>query len=496
MLALSGRGLRAAYFSSAVMLKLQKVFPDRDLLREVDVISSVSGGSITAAYYAISKDADIADAALAEAAAPAVAGKIGRKADGSLSCSASLTSGEETRLRVRLADNMRERDAAYAARKIADLCHQAGVASNRIWDEATVRDLMTRDYVWRWSSNRLWPTNIGQYWFTAFDLSDLMAQTFADNLYDVAITGRDLTFADLNPERPHLIMNSTNATKDAGTRDRFQFDSVFTFTTEDFRDRIYSDISTYSVARAVMASNSIPGVPQGMRLLNFRPHSYEDRYVHAFEGEYSDSLALSTLKRVLVETALDRRVGNDKPVVIISIDAFTPPAGTPSAGAELRGDLPRSTVGSPPQANRSPNLDQFHNRAFTWRECEASATHPTRLCDTVSELGESLRERLRLDKRLVFYHIGFEGVGDALFEEAGKDGKVERIRLDERLHRIPISLRLSEQDRLAIDRAVELIVDERNPCLRAIRDIAAGAGTSAEAAHRVCREMGPGASRK
>ena len=48
-LALSGGGSRAANFSSAVMLELKK----RGILQHVDFISSVSGGSLPAAYYAL-----------------------------------------------------------------------------------------------------------------------------------------------------------------------------------------------------------------------------------------------------------------------------------------------------------------------------------------------------------------------------------------------------------------------------------------------------------
>lgn len=56
ILALSGGGSRAAYFSTDVMLGLQNALPGVDLLSEVDAISSVSGGSMAAAYYAISTD--------------------------------------------------------------------------------------------------------------------------------------------------------------------------------------------------------------------------------------------------------------------------------------------------------------------------------------------------------------------------------------------------------------------------------------------------------
>src|ERR1051325_5789166 len=48
-LALSGGGSRAANLSIAVMLELQRL----GLLEHVDVISGVSGGALTAAYYGL-----------------------------------------------------------------------------------------------------------------------------------------------------------------------------------------------------------------------------------------------------------------------------------------------------------------------------------------------------------------------------------------------------------------------------------------------------------
>lgn len=51
-LALSGGGYRAAAYHIGTLRKLQKL----GILDQVDVISSVSGGSITAAYYALHKD--------------------------------------------------------------------------------------------------------------------------------------------------------------------------------------------------------------------------------------------------------------------------------------------------------------------------------------------------------------------------------------------------------------------------------------------------------
>src|SRR5437899_5016599 len=48
-LALSGGGSRSANFSAAVMLELQR----RGILEQVDVISAVSGGALSAAYYGL-----------------------------------------------------------------------------------------------------------------------------------------------------------------------------------------------------------------------------------------------------------------------------------------------------------------------------------------------------------------------------------------------------------------------------------------------------------
>jgi len=67
-------------------------------------------------------------------------------------------------------------------------------------------------------------------------ISASMAQNFADNLFDVLPTGRDLRFADLNPARPNLVLNAANGT-------RVGFGEVFRFTEEQFR-AINSDIES------------------------------------------------------------------------------------------------------------------------------------------------------------------------------------------------------------------------------------------------------------
>src|SRR2546425_4561675 len=149
LLALSGGGSRAAYFSARTMFALERVPGPQgatlNVLNEVDLISSVSGGSLAAAYYAGSFDAG----------APGIP------------------------------------------------------PGRRKWDAGTVTDLMSRNYIARWIGNWFWPLNIAKFWLTAFDRTDIMAQTFADNFFDSTRTGVDLRIRDLNAARPNLVLNAT-----------------------------------------------------------------------------------------------------------------------------------------------------------------------------------------------------------------------------------------------------------------------------------------------
>jgi hypothetical protein len=276
-LALSGGGSRAAYLSAATMLRLQTLFPDVDLLDEVDVMSSVSGGSITAALYAATRDTELLSPALAEALPAQLADtsltplatrvKVDAKTQ-TLRCSAPLQTDELAELNRQLPTLPAE------LRRLDNLCRQAPLTHLREWEPNTVRSLTSRNYLTRWFGNWFWPSNIARYWFTAYDRSDIMAQTLADNLYGTRLVGADLSLGELNPTRPYLLVNATTAAdQDApgiNAADEYAFGSVFTFTEEDFRDRIHSDIHSYSLARAVMASSSFPLIFPSQTLQDYR----------------------------------------------------------------------------------------------------------------------------------------------------------------------------------------------------------------------------------
>ena len=206
-LAISGGGSRASIFGAAVMFELQRY----GLLHHVDLVSCVSGGCLTAAYYALSCD----DPEDKQACPPTTNGA-----------------------------------ARYA------------------WREETVYPLLERNLLWRWFGNWFWPNNIAKFWFTHFDRTDIMAETISSNLYDQSILDNNqFRFRDLNPNRPNLAINATNVT--AGPSREFPF----AFTPEQFQ-KLNSDLDRYPIANAVMASASFPGAFNYVTLRDFRAQQY------------------------------------------------------------------------------------------------------------------------------------------------------------------------------------------------------------------------------
>lgn len=368
LLALSGGGSRAAYWSGSVMLALEKVYKDDNLnlLKEVDLISSVSGGSLPAAYYAISQDTGSVDKA----------------------------------------------------------------PSNRDWDDATVKDLMSRSYITRWFGNWFWPSNILRYWFTSYDRSDIMASTLADNLYDTYITGFDLNVSDINPERPYLILNATNGSTD-------HFGEVFTFTTDQFKD-ICSDLGSYDLSRAVMATASFPAVFNYMTLQNYREgneckaHTEKPRYVHVFDGGNSDNLGLASVRK-----AIDLNKNRYDRIVVILVDAYTTSRG-------VSADV--------------PDARNFLDYAVDFNFVDSSDSLLKIVRDrSIKEMDETLSSFDH--SKVTFYRIGFDDV------------KTADAVLYYRLNKIATNFKIDDDQKKSIDRAVEMLIVEDNVCLKKIKDI-------------------------
>ncbi len=483
-LSLSGGGSRAAYFSAAAMLKLQTVMAPTDLLAEVDVISAVSGGALAGATYAATRDIELRrpDLALilAPHSGPSSPDRLPELAvntvDGTIRCSAPLSPPSQTRINDLLASTFN------AARAVTALCDQSAMTDLRPWNADWVRERMQRNYLWRWFGSWFLPINIVRYWTTAHDRADIMAQTFADSLFDTPTFGRDLSMADLNPKRPFLILNATNASQQirhgSPQIDETPFGSVFTFTDEDFRTQLASDIRSYELARAVMAASAFPVVFPAMTLRDYRPafheackrtpvvdHDYceRDRYMHVFDGGNSDNLGLKSIKRVLLQMHASGEINKYDSVIVLLIDAFAVPPGMRRTQPDPRGVLDyfldlnvTQAVDSLLQLNREALIDEFADRQLKWtpRDCENETRElPAPLCAALK--ARNIKPPLNMQERLVFYHVGFDDVRDDL-------------KLRERLNRIPTSFTISTSDVKTLDEAVNAIVTPDNPCLVAI----------------------------
>ena len=275
-MAISGGGSRSAVFSAAVFFELRRY----GILQQVDVISSVSGGSLTAAYY-------------------------------TLSCDQS--------------DNPQE-------------CPPTVEGPPRfIWEPEEVFSNLEKNFIGRWVLNWFWPDNILRYWLTYYDRTDVMVETFSDNLFDNSILGGEgFRFHDLNPQRPFLIINATDNTRQA-TKD-IRSDNLnldFTFTDKHF-SKIKSSLAQYPIANAVMASSAFPAAFNYNTLRNYSAD--EKRYVHLFDGGTSDNLGLSALEKILskIDPPSKRQPDKQIKLLVILIDAYRPTRGKSSRDPDPR----------------------------------------------------------------------------------------------------------------------------------------------------------------
>jgi len=479
MLALSGGGSRAAYLSALVMTTLQHD-PDLDILKEVDVISSVSGGSLAGAYYAVTEDPEFIipvprcklDCEPFNGQEKIACNKKGKKQEiviGKLTAEEKVVAFKALR---RAINGCSAKECAY----IEKLFHlsQTKASSNRIWisrqewqertakglfnlnlqfRRAHVEDLMSRNYLNRWFASWFWPGNIARYWTTAYDRTDIMAQTLEDNLFDTKNLGVPLKFGDLNPERPYLIINSTDGTEcytplnkepKEGSQ-KMHFGSVFTFTDEDFTEYLNSDIYQFHVARGVMASAAFPAVFSYVTLRDFSDEN-DERYRHVFDGGNADNLGLRSLSRVLKENR-----GKYKHVIIILVDAFVEPTGKSSKNPE-----PRSTFSHYLDMNF---MDSFDALLKSNRQIGIS---------------EFLKDNIDIQDKLTFWHITFDKVDESIIDITpltDDDNRLQVKSLRQGLNRVETNLRISDESKARIEEAVRIIFKKDAKCLERIKKI-------------------------
>jgi predicted acylesterase/phospholipase RssA len=203
-LALSGGGSRSANFSAACMFELQRL----GLLKHVNYVSSVSGGSLTGAYFCCSGDGD------------------------------------------------------------------GG------WNPAEVQRRLTHSFATDMIVALFEPWNLAAMAFSDWSRSDLLAQSLRDNLF--TRNGHELTFADLRPDRPRLLINSTD----------LQSGRSFIFCNQSF-DQINSDLAKFPIAYAVAASASVPVILHQITLEDYS--TIFKQYRHLIDGGVVDNLGVTSL---------------------------------------------------------------------------------------------------------------------------------------------------------------------------------------------------------
>ncbi len=204
-IAISGGGSRSANFSAACMLQLERI----GLLQKADYVSSVSGGSLTAAYYCLSDDKE--------------------------------------------------------------------------WNPEQLQKRMSHSFASDLIFKFLMPTGMLATFFTDYDRSDLLAESFQSTLF--SRDGRGLTFADLRADRPRLLINSTD----------LQSGRKFIFSNDTF-DTLNSDLAKYPIAWACAASAAVPVLLHQVTLRDYS--TIFRQYRHFIDGGIADNLGIQTLVEV------------------------------------------------------------------------------------------------------------------------------------------------------------------------------------------------------
>jgi hypothetical protein len=314
--AISGGGSRAAVFSAQVLFDLEEL----GIANRIDTISSVSGGSLTAALY-------------------------------TLSC--------QDKHDFECTDTYFECTDTYNGTKRPQWSEE--VIFNRL-DTQLMDSYLRNAY--------LNPLNWPGLWFGQLDRTDVLTEVFEDNLFDPSFVGGEgFLFGDLNEYRPGLIINATKNSNnplyrrciiedgayffdDNSSKERKKTREIsFTFTTEVF-ECLNSHLRYFGIANAVAASAAFPGVFNYVTLEDHEDHEdhesqkgheyhdeetvYDTRYIHLFDGGASDNLGLTAIRHMLGYAKKIKK--HPRPAVIL-IDAHVADVRANSEEAD-----PRSTM--------------------------------------------------------------------------------------------------------------------------------------------------------
>ena len=195
-----------------------------------------------------------------------------------------------------------------------------------------------------------------------------------------------------------------------------------------------------------MASAAFPAVFNHATVYNYNDLS--SPYIHLFDGGNSDNLGLESTKEVISKNI----AGYDR-IILILVDAYIEPLGTSSRSPDARNPL--SYIVDTNFIDSSDSLlKQLRykrvNDMSAFLECLQYVKNP----DECQSKQYSNTNHLKLRNTMLF-HIKLQdkGFSDNDFKQ---------------LNSIQTEFRINNDDAMAIDKATNKIVNEKNPCLRRI----------------------------
>jgi|CXWL01.1.fsa_nt_gi predicted acylesterase/phospholipase RssA len=192
-------------------------------------------------------------------------------------------------------------------------------------------DTLTRvaqDFQGAWVRAWFSPRNLLRYAFTDVTRSDTLIEVLDEALFHGA------TYADLNPSRPKLLLNTTNTSTG----------EAFVISDERFAE-LHSSLAEFGLARAVYLSAAYPDVLRPMTLQSYASSAHTPEVPGTpgptlYDGGPVDNLGLLTLVEVLHTATRNEPVESVFPrgCLVMSVDA------TPRLPHQDKTPLPASTV--------------------------------------------------------------------------------------------------------------------------------------------------------
>lgn len=296
-LAISGGGSRATNYSAAVMRELDRL----GILQHVTTISSVSGGSLAAAYYASRSNSDL-----------------------------------------RLRQPQQFWDTARH-----DL--------SRDFRSAFVAKLLRPD---NFVASLLGPVGRSELMAQVFDEHIFHGLRYGD--LDPMGPGLIVNATAINDL--HGVFNKSACTNRRTYAHSIRWESV-SFTQEFFNNCLFSSMGAYPLSSAVAASAAFPGLFSSVPLARFGPNEKFDRlvaqeYLHVIDGGPSDNLGIDGLLAAWAARSLNPDAQPIGQCLIIAVDAFA------SGETDLRNlqPDPRSAVDRIVDTNFLDSIDAMLSR--------------------------------------------------------------------------------------------------------------------------------------